>query len=252
MTTTHPETSYIAPQWPAPENIKAFCSTRQHGHSKKPFDSFNLAFHVKDSPQHVVRNRDKLRHDWALAHEPLWLNQVHGTTVILCQNYSDSAPTADGCISREVQRPCAILTADCLPILLCANQGDEVAALHAGWRGLAHGIVDNAIKQMRTPPAQLLAWLGPAIGPSVFEVGPEVRLDFIAASRDNEAGFSPYHGNQWLADLYQLARLNLQRCGVQRIYGGDFCTVTQADYFFSFRRDKGETGRMASVIWRTE
>ena len=237
----------INPVWPAPPHVKAISTTRVGGVSDTPYNALNLAAHVGDNPRNVAMNRALLCTRLGLVREPLWLNQVHGTGVADAAR-AEPGVDADASISRKAGSACAVLTADCLPILLCDCGGNEVAALHVGWRGLAAGIIEKTVAMLRTPSVNLLAWLGPAIGPSAFEVGSEVRDCFVAADRQATVAFVPGKNGHWQADIYALARLSLLRLGITAIYGGGRCTVAESEVFFSYRRD-GVCGRMASVIW---
>lgn len=238
-------TAFIVPNWPAPANVCALQSTRQGGVSPAPWDSFNLGDHVGDDPQRVAANRASLSR--LLPAEPCWLQQVHGTFTV------DAAKTtkiveADASFSREPDRVCVVMTADCLPVLFCDRAGTVVAAAHAGWRGLLGGVLESAILAMGVPAGELLAWLGPAIGPLAFEVGDEVRAAFVAHSTEAEAAFQSGVPGKWLADIELLARQRLAAAGVTAIYGGGMCTVSDPERFFSYRRD-GQTGRLASLVW---
>ena len=235
----------IVPNWPAPARVRAFTTTRVGGVSGGPYNSFNLADHVGDDPKQVQVNRKRLRQAADLPSEPVWLRQVHGTEVV---DAAAGPATADGSFTDAAGTVCAILTADCVPIFLCDRRGTMVGALHAGWRGLAAGVIEAGVERMDVPGASLLAWLGPAIGPAAFEVGEDVRAAFVCADADAARAFVPSAHGRWLADLYQLARRRLERLGVTAVFGGDHCTATQADLFYSYRRD-GATGRMASIIW---
>lgn len=239
----------VLPDWPAPTGVRALTTTRRGGCSSGPYASLNLGDHVGDDPAHVAENRALLRQQLQLPEEPLWLTQVHGCTVAACG--ADGAlpgTTADATFSNRSGKVCAVMTADCLPLLLCNRSGTEVAAIHAGWRGLAAGVIEAAIDRFSEPGEQLLAWLGPAIGPEQFEVGDEVREQFLTIDRQNRAAFYAGRPGHWLADIYQLARNRLEQRGVSFIAGGDYCTVSDSERFFSYRRD-GVTGRMASLIW---
>ncbi|HEY8354607.1 MAG TPA: peptidoglycan editing factor PgeF [Methylophilaceae bacterium] len=243
------DSDLIIPAWPAPANVKALQTTRRGGISTAPYDSLNLAMHVEDDPLNVARNRQLL--NARVPSEPVWLNQVHGTTVVDAAQ-TTCVPDADASWSRVRRAVCAVMTADCLPMLLCDRDGSVVAAAHAGWRGLCDGVIEATIAALPVPPESLMAWLGPAIGPQAFEVGAEVRQEFIDRQREAEAAFEPAGEGKWLGDMYHLARLRLVRAGVTGIYGGgvdeDFCTYSDGERFFSFRRD-GRTGRMATLIW---
>ena len=261
----------LTPDWPAPVTVQSAITTRVGGFSCKPWDSLNLAFHVGDDTQRVAQNWAQLARQLKLPPSPQLLNQVHGTDLVeaLCER---QVPTADGCFSHQRGQACVVMTADCLPILLCNTAGNEVAAVHAGWRGLAAGIVSHAISYFSSPPNQLMAYLGPAISQKHFEVGAEVRQAFLSDSFHRNSTskvtncFSKSEGDshqgdfcegephvdsradKWMADLYGLARIALNEAGVDQVYGGDFCTYEDTRRFYSYRRD-GQTGRMASLIW---
>lgn len=237
---------FIVPDWPAPANVRALQTTRQGGRSTAPFDSLNLGSHVGDDALTVVANRNLLNP--FVPTEPVWLEQVHGTHVILAE-HATCVPRADACVSRRANAVCTVMTADCLPVLLCDEAGSVVGAAHAGWRGLADGVIEATVDAMQVKPSSLMAWLGPAIGPHAFEVGDEVREIFTQHDPDAASAFQ-LHGNKYLADIPALARLRLRALGVdaKRIYGGDLCTYNDAERFYSYRRD-GKTGRMATMIW---
>lgn len=218
---------------------------RTGGLSQAPWAACNLGDHVGDDPRRVAHNRAALCRRLPAA--PLWLQQVHGTVVVDAASVTD-LPEADAIFSRVAGRVCAVMTADCLPVLFCDRAGSVVAAAHAGWRGLLAGVLEQTVLRMAVPPGELLAWFGPAIGPRHFEVGEEVRTAFLACDTASSAAFAPHVPGKWLADIYALARLRLQQAGVRAISGGDWCTVSDSERFFSFRRD-GVTGRMASLIW---
>ena len=237
----------IEPDWPAPPWVRACCTTRSGGVSQGPYASLNLGDHVGDNPARVARNRAILRERLGLPAEPLWLSQVHGCEVAEGTTHRPGCQ-ADAAIARAPGQVCAAMTADCLPLLLCDPLAKSVAAVHAGWRGLAAGVIEGAIARLTEDPARLLVWLGPAIGPDAFEVGAEVRAAFLASDSRVDSAFRPRPGDKWLADIYALARARLAAVGVLRVYGGDLCTVADARRFFSFRRD-GTTGRMATLIW---
>jgi YfiH family protein len=240
---------WIVPDWPAPASVRALITTRAGGTSRGAYAGLNLGLRSGDDAEDVARNRASLRH-WLPA-EPLWLRQVHGTAVVEADS-AERDPEADAALARAPGRVCAVLTADCLPLLLCDEDGTIVAAVHAGWRGLCSGVIEQTLRAMDRPPEALLAYLGPAIGPAAYEVGAEVRAAFIAADPggepEYEAAFVPGKPGKFYADLYALARARLARSGVARIYGGGYCTYTERERFYSYRRD-GATGRMASLIW---
>jgi YfiH family protein len=238
----------IIPNWPAPDNIVAFSTTRQGGVSEIPFASLNLGNSAGDTPEAVQENRRRLQEQLALPQAPNWLSQIHSNVSLkITADYQLSE--ADASLTRLPNTVCAIMTADCLPILICNEQGDEVAAIHAGWRSLAGGVIENTIEQLRSSSETLLAWLGPAIGPAVYEVGSEVRQAFVDLKPEaTDAFVASTNDNKWLADLNMLAKQRLQRLGIQHIYGGDYCTYSNPERFFSYRRD-GQTGRQTSLIY---
>lgn len=237
----------IIPDWPAPDRVHAVSTTRQGGISPPPWARLNLAGHVGDDPAHVVENRRRLAEMAGFPAEPAWLEQVHGITVVAAETVTGPV-AADAAFTREPCRPCVVMTADCLPVLLCDRAGTIVAAAHVGWRGLAGGVIAATIARMATPPGELLAWLGPAIGPEAFEVGDEVRAAFLALDAGNIDRFRPSPTGRWLADLYELARQQLVGLGVSAVYGGECCTFSEPERFFSYRRENC-TGRMATLIW---
>lgn len=229
---------FIVPDWPAPPTVHALVTTRLFG---------NLSDSVNDDPEMLATRRDVLRQ--RLPSDPVWLKQVHEAKCVRIED-SHSGVQADAAYSDTPGHVCAVLTADCLPVLLCDEGGAVVAAVHAGWRGLAAGVIEASVVAMGVPGQRLLAWLGPAIGPSAYEVGPEVMAAFTVADPGAGAAFSPVGIGKWLCNLYVLARRRLAALGVERVYGGDFCTITDRRRFYSYRRD-GATGRMASLIWTT-
>ena len=237
----------IIPGWPAPARVRAASTTRLGGISSPPFDSLNLAEHVGDDPTLVAENRRRLAAMLGYSTEPAWLEQVHGITVVAAEMVR--APVvADAAWTHVPGQPCVVMTADCLPVLLCDRAGTVVAAAHGGWRGLAGGILAATVARLEMPPRKLLAWLGPAIGPDVFEVGDEVRAAFLALDAGNAGCFRPSPAGRWLADIYALAQRQLRGLGVREIYGGDYCTFGEPERFFSYRREN-RTGRMATLIW---
>ncbi len=237
----------ITPDWPAPPGVRAVSTTRQGGYSQGVYAGMNLGAHVGDDLAAVEKNRRLLVRQLALPSDPPWLNQVHGCTVARVRTTADCLD-ADAAVTDESGRVCAVMTADCLPLLFCDARGERVGAVHAGWRGLLGGVIEAAVDAMGVPADMLMAWLGPAIGPDAFEVGGEVRTAFVTGDPSALGAFRPSPSGHWLADIYALARLRLARLGVRSVHGGDFCTLGDADRFFSFRRD-GVTGRMATLIW---
>ena len=244
MTPLHPD--WIVPDWPAPVNVKAFITTRAGGVSAGLYAGLNLGLRTGDDPVAVEVNRRRLRA--ALPAEPKWLRQVHGAAVVDADTVADM-PEADAAVARATNTVCAVLVADCIPVLLADRAGSAVAAAHAGWRGLARGVVERTIERLARPPGELLVYLGPGIGPGAFEVGADVREAFLASDASAEAAFTPRAAGKWMADLFLLARQRLARCGVRRIYGGGSCTHSDPRRYYSYRRD-GATGRMAALIWR--
>lgn len=235
----------LRPDWPAPPAVRACTTTRRGGVSHGPWESLNLGDHVDDDPAAVAANRARLAAALGLPNEPRWLSQVHGTRVRMPD---DADVCADACIEDRPGQVCVVMTADCLPVLLCNRAGTRVAAAHAGWRGLLAGVLEHTLARFDGRPQDILAWLGPAIGPRAFEVGDEVRDAFVADDPRAAASFVAHGSGHWFADLYGLARLRLARSGVTAVSGGDHCTFSDPRRFFSYRRD-GITGRMASLIW---
>jgi hypothetical protein len=262
---------FIVPDWPVAIGIRAAFTLRTGGVSRPPFDTFNIASHVGDEPRAVEENRARLRKRLELPAEPAWLTQVHGRRVAdldaessrdedldaggsrdenLDAAGSRAAPQqADAAATRAIGRVCAIQVADCMPVLFAAMDGSAIGAAHAGWRGLAGGVLEATVRAMSTPPGELLAWLGPAIGQAHFEVGDEVRAAFMASDPGASVAFTTNERGRWQCDLYGLARRKLAALGLQSVYGGGCCTYTDAARFFSYRRD-GRCGRMAALIWR--
>ncbi len=241
----------IQPNWPAPTWVRAITTSREDGVSQGPFSSFNLGFHVNDTPQRVTQNRLNLSQHFNFPYEPIWLNQTHSTDIIEIKSVQfEQAPNADASFTQLTGLPCAVLTADCLPILLCDTNGTQVAAIHAGWRGLANGIIEKTVKAMRlNAHSELMAWMGPAISQPHFEVGTEVRDAFLKHNLQAAIAFKPGASEgKWMGDLFSLARMRLKEVGLSQIYGGDHCTYTDETQFYSYRRDK-QTGRMATLIW---
>ena len=264
--------NWITPDWPAPANVRAVSTTRSGGVSKGAYASFNLGAHVGDDARAVAENRLSLQAGLNLTHEPHWLKQVHGAHVATIDHLKNPlSPTrvgervgvrgraatrqenrfvaaADAAITQSTDEACIVMTADCLPVLFCDRTGQTAAAAHCGWRGIAVGVLENTLAAMRVPPSEILAWLGPAIGPEAYEVGDEVRAALTSEHSEAEQAFEPTRSGKWLCDLYLLASLRLRRMGVTHIYGGGFCTYSERERFFSYRRD-GECGRMATLIW---
>ena len=239
---------FILPNWEMPANVRAVATTRKGGMSQGSYQGFNLGTHVGDEAAAVEGNRRLLGGRLGLPAEPVWLEQVHGNEVVLLEDLPSSPPRADAAITRTPGIPLAILTADCLPVLFCDESGREIAAAHAGWRGLAAGVLQNTVAMFDAPADEIHAWLGPAIGPGDFEVGEEVLQTFAARLPGSENLFEPHGDDRFLADLYQLARLALAGAGVTSVRGGGWSTFAEEERFFSYRRDN-ETGRQATLIW---
>jgi polyphenol oxidase len=240
-----PPFGHIVPNWPVPSNVGALITTRQGGVSCAPFDGFNLGAHVGDDPSHVAANRALLQR--ALPDAPAWLEQVHGTAIVDAGE-GDERPCADGAVASRTGIVCAVLTADCLPVLLADSLGTTVGVAHAGWRGLAAGVIEAALAALRLPPERVLAYLGPAISGAEYEVGREVREAFVDHMPAAAGGFTSRIGGKYLCNLYALARMRLAAAGVKQVYGGGYCVYRDTTRFFSYRRE-GRTGRMASLIW---
>jgi len=238
--------SYLIPDWDVPSTIHAAMTLRQGGVSLGDYSSLNPAIHVEDTLDTVLINRQRIKKTLALPSSPIWLNQTHSTQVIQADKVN-SLSNADASFTSEIGIVCTVLTADCLPLLLCSADGVYIAAIHAGWRGLLAGIISNTLKAMQT--RQLSVWLGAAIGSCCFEVGMEVRELFIAKHPQFSVAFTQKSSQKYLADIYQLARVELNINGVNNIYGGEFCTVCDPQRFYSYRRDQ-QTGRMATLIWK--
>lgn len=237
---------WIIPDWPAPPSVRA-CVTTRGAVGESPYGGFNLALHVGDEAERVMRNRAALVA--ATGAEPLWLEQVHGINVANADSEHGATPVADAAVSRVPGRACAVMTADCLPLLFCDREGTVVAAAHAGWRGLAAGVIEQTVAHMAVAPGEILAWQGPAIGPAAFEVGSEVVEAFARDDADALKAFRPGAAQgKWLGDLFLLASQRLARLGVASVGGGGLCTYAGADRFYSYRRDR-VTGRFASLVW---
>jgi len=238
--------NWIKPDWPVANNIHAAVSLRTGGLSQGVFQSFNLADHVGDDIEKVRKNREKLSMILNLPSEPLWLKQEHGVRIVKADQCTN-IEQADASFTDQANTVCAVLTADCLPLLLASEDGSRVAAVHAGWKGLLAGVISHAVNSIGTN--NLIAWMGPAIGPEHFEVGNDVRDSFVNKFSKFSSAFKQHTRDTSIADIYQLAVIELASVGISRVYGGGFCTVTD-ERFYSYRRDGGQTGRMATLIWR--
>ncbi len=237
---------WLRPDWPAPANVHAATTLRTGGVSNGKYASLNPAVHAGDDPVSVAQNRQIIRTLLDLPSEPIWLNQTHSNRAVEAV-VTESQQQADASYTNRSGIVCAVMTADCLPLLVCSADGSEIAAIHAGWRGLLEGVIGNTITALQS--RDLLVWLGPAIGPERFEIGSEVLTAFLTKSLAYKTAFTKHGQDKWLADIYQLARINLSALGIDKVYGGHFCTVTDDKRFYSYRRDK-VTGRMATLIWR--
>jgi polyphenol oxidase len=246
---TRPEfpAEWITPDWPAPPSVRAFVTTRAGGVSGGEYASMNLGTRSGDDPRNVAKNRLLLREH--LPSMPRWMVQVHGTEVAdLDRLGADDVPTADAAVTGKAGTVGVVLTADCMPLFLCDASGKRAAVAHAGWRGMAAGVIESTVRALDAAPGAVIAWMGPTIGPGAFEVGPEVRAAFVAADPRAHAAFAPHGGAKYLADLYALARLALERAGVRAVFGGGFCTYREPGRFFSYRRVQA-SGRMGAFIW---
>jgi polyphenol oxidase len=249
--TARTDLEIVTPEWPAPRGVRAAFTLRAGGVSKPPFDTLNLGLHTGDAPEAVMENRRRVCEALRLPAEPTWLNQVHGADVV---RLGAGESCADAAVTREPGRVCVIQVADCIPVLLAACDGSAVGAAHAGWRGLACGVLEAAVRELRAlavKPSGMMAWLGPGIGPAHFEVGDDVRAAFLGAARADPGASSAFVRNtreRWQCDLAALARRRLEALGIREVYGGGWCTYTDATRFFSYRRD-GRCGRMAALIW---
>lgn len=242
---------WIIPDWPAPGNVKTLFTTRNGGVSSSvngSYASLNLAAHVNDKRKDVAYNRALLRR--YLPAEPRWLKQVHGNLPVWIDDTTAAIPEGDAALSRKPGTVCAVMVADCLPVFLCDTAGTTVGIVHAGWRGLVGGIIEQSVTAMQMDPTQLMAWLGPAIGPDHFEVGADVYDAFVQHDAQAAQAFTPkdHYQKKWLANIFLLARQRLAGMGIPAVYGGEICTFSDPERFFSYRRD-GETGRMAALIW---
>jgi polyphenol oxidase len=238
----------LTPEWPVPARVRACTTLRSGGVSAGAYATLNLADHVGDRADHVAENRRRLRAALDLPSEPLWLAQAHGTTVARPGDRAAGAPAADAAVASAPGEVCAVLTADCLPVVFADRDATRVAVAHAGWRGLLAGVLEATLEALELPPSRLVAWLGPAISQPAFEVGEEVRAAYLARSSQYAAAFAANARARHQADLYALARLTLARAGVVSIHGGGWCTAGDPRRFFSYRRD-GTTGRMATLAW---
>ena len=246
--------AWIVPDWPAPAGIHAASTLRVGGVSPPPWQALNLGTHVGDDAARVAENRRRLALTLGLPAEPAWLEQVHGRKVLpLDAPDLPAGRMADAAVTSRSERVLAVLTADCLPVLFCRHDGTRIGVAHAGWRGLAEGVLEAACAAMETPPGALLAWIGPAIGAAAYEVGPEVRAACLATDPGADACFVPGRPHHWLCDLPGLARRRLAALGLGAVHGGHWCTHSDAGRFFSHRRDGGSnpTGRLATLIWRS-
>ena len=249
--TAQVQASVLRADWPVPPGVQALTTLRgPAGESAPPFDRFSFGARNGDDPNAVLANRELLERGLDLPSAPRWLGQVHGTTVVRFDGSGSGVePEADAAVTDVPGVVLAILTADCLPVVLAADDGSEIGAAHAGWRGLATGVLEATVAAMRTPPARLIAWMGPAAGPQAYEIGIDVFDAFVSADPDAAAAFVATRPGHWRVDLYALARRRLSAAGVARVHGGGLCTISDPERFFSHRRDQ-RTGRMATLAWR--
>jgi polyphenol oxidase len=238
---------WVTPDWPVKPSVRAGTTLRRGGVSTGPYTSFNLASHVGDREELVAENRRRLRSTLGLPAEPLWLTQLHGVAVARHETGAE-IPAADAAVAFAPGQVCAVLTADCLPIVFVDRDATRIGVAHAGWRGLADGVLEATIKALEVPAPYLLAWLGPAISQPEFEVGKDVRAAFLARAPQSESAFTANARGRFQADLYALARMRLARAGIKSVYGGGWCTFRDTQRFYSYRRD-GKTGRMATLAW---
>lgn len=243
----------IKPTWNVPSHIHAFTTTRTGGVSQMPFDSLNLGDHVGDNPADVAANRKILAETARLPQSPVYLTQTHSTRVLRLPLAEGRNLDADAVYTNQPNQVCLVMTADCLPALFCSKDGKEIAAAHAGWRGLCDGVLEATVAEFACDPSEIQVWLGPAIGPTAFQVGEEVIEQFAAFDPQARTAFvpDPAASGKFLGNLYQIARQRLHKLGISDISGGDYCTYCEAETFFSYRRDN-QTGRMATLIWRSE
>lgn len=240
----------ITPNWSAPSNVVAFTTTRLGGISPAPYTSLNLGINTQDSDSHIAQNVQQLCQQFNLPETPNWLAQVHKADVIeITEHYQRQQ--ADASFTRQPHKICTVLTADCLPILICNQQGTEIAAIHAGWRSLAQGVIENTLARLESPANELIAWLGPAISADVYEVGKDVKAAFVDQYPEDKNAFTPNAHGKYLMDLKQLATRRLKRAGVNAITHSEHCTFSDPETFYSYRRD-GETGRIATLIYFTQ
>lgn len=241
---------YITPNWPAPKNIKAYTTSRIGWGGRKPFHDVNKGNYTSQDLNYVTES-NQLIQLLNLPNEPIWITQNHSTIVVQALP-ENKEQIADASFTDQTNQVCVVMTADCLPVLMCNRKGTTVAAIHAGWRGLSGGILEATLEAMGESANDVLVWLGPAIGPEKFEVGQDVYNSFVSTHPEAASAFKPVNPHKWLANLYELAKIRLNLQNVKHIYGGEFCTYTQKELFFSYRRDQGRTGRMASLIWISE
>ncbi|WP_407275710.1 peptidoglycan editing factor PgeF [Halothiobacillus sp. DCM-1] len=252
MCANEPSIGWLAADWPLPPGVQAGTTTRHGGVSHTPFDTLNLATHVGDDPAAVTQNRQRLRAALKLPAEPRWLDQVHGTLVAEDAPAPGECPVADAAYTNQPGEVLAVLTADCLPVVFARTDGQEIAVAHAGWRGLAAGVLESTLARFSAPPGAIQVWLGPAIGARAFEVGDEVRTAFLAVDADSTDAFEPTGTpGKWWADLFWLARRRLARAGISAIFGGGLCTASLREQFYSYRGSGGRCGRMATLVWRS-
>ncbi len=241
---------YLTPDWPAPANIKACVTKRAGGASTGAFNGLNMGLRSGDVPETVLENREIVKADWQFSNEPQWLHQVHGVDVAIARPDAIERE-GDAVWTDQAGLTCAVLTADCLPVIFCNRFGSKVAVAHAGWKGLQGGVLEQTVKALSEPVEELMAWMGPAISQKHFEVGPEVRAAFIGEDASASQAFLSGDGDRWFGDLYALAKLRLNAIGLTDLYGGGLCTYSDSDSWYSYRRDGAKSGRLATLIWMT-
>ncbi|MDA8561964.1 peptidoglycan editing factor PgeF [Gammaproteobacteria bacterium] len=239
---------FLRPNWPAPKNIKSLVTLRKGSTLHENLNDFNMSLKINNNLCRVMKNHLTLNETANLPTKPMWLNQTHSDIIISSTDYTEKI-SGDACFTNKINKVCAILTADCLPILICNKKGDFVSAIHAGWRGLGKKIISKTLNKTQESSENLIVWLGPAIGPNYFEVGNDVKSTFIKINEKYESAFNLTKKNTWMCDIYTIARIELEQHNITNVYGGEYCTYSNSDMFYSYRREGKLAGRMASLIW---